>query len=460
MKKHPNAAIARSKQYLLQKVRAILGNASGDNLKGFLAKAVAGTFGFRVLNAGLGYAIGLLLARLLGAEGYGIYAYAIAWATLLEIPATLGLAPLLTREIAVYQTRGDWQLARGLLRWSHLMVFLAGLGLAAIAAVTATVLTSDPDSPRRIVFWIAAIALPLMALSRIRSATMQALDRIVLGQLPELLVRPTFIVLLLGGAYFFLEQGLTAAIAMAIYATATAVAFLWGAILLQRALSAKLQPASPGYRSREWIREALPMLFVGGMYILNNQTDTVMLGAMANAETVGIYHIANRGAGLITFILVAFNTSLGPTFASLYAQGNREKLQRVITKSCRLILLAAVPIATILMLFGHWFLLLFGREFVAGHGILIVLCLGQLTNAFTGSVAVLLNMTGHQKDTALGVTISALLNIILNATLIPLWAGEGAAIATATSMMLWNILLVWFVYKRLNIYATALGKIG
>jgi Na+-driven multidrug efflux pump len=53
-----------------------------------------------------------------------------------------------------------------------------------------------------------------------------------------------------------------------------------------------------------------------------------------------------------------------------------------------------------------------------------------------------------------------LLNIILNATLIPLWAGEGAAIATATSMMLWNILLVWFVYKRLNIYATALGKIG
>ncbi len=460
MDKHLGNPIDRLKQSLLERVRSLFTSNRTDNLKGFLARAVAGTLGFRVLNAGLGYAIGLLLARLLGAEGYGIYAYALAWATLIEMPATLGLAPLVTREISVYQTQSAWQLVRGLLRWSHQMIAIAAIALAAIAAILAQIVQSDAHSPTVAVFWIAMSAVPFMALSRLRQATMQAFDRIVVGQLPELLLRPIAIVLCLAGAYFFLEQKLTPPLAMGIYAAGTLIAFLVGVGLLLTALPPQIQTISSEYRTRNWIKNALPMLFLGGMYLLNNQTDTVMLGAMENAETVGIYTVANRGAGLITFILVAFNSALAPTFANLHAAGDRVRLQRVLTKSCRFILLAALPIALGLIVFGHWFLWLFGAEFVRGKLILIILCLGQLTNAFTGSVAVLLNMTGHQKDTAIGVAIAAILNIILNAALIPQWGGEGAATATATSTMIWNIALVILVYKRLKLYSTPLGKLS
>jgi O-antigen/teichoic acid export membrane protein len=60
-------------------------------------------------------------------------------------------------------------------------------------------------------------------------------------------------------------------------------------------------------------------------------------------------------------------------------------------------------------------------------------------------------MTGYQKYTFIGVAVSAILNIILNAALIPQWGAEGAAMATAISTVVWNILLVSFVQKKLNI---------
>ena len=69
-------------------------------------------------------------------------------------------------------------------------------------------------------------------------------------------------------------------------------------------------------------------------------------------------------------------------------------------------------------------------------------------------------MTGHERDTATGVGIAAAVNVTLNVLLIPLWGIEGAAIATAISLMTWNILLAVWVYRRLGIYTTAAGSLG
>ena len=45
----------------------------------------------------------------------------------------------------------------------------------------------------------------------------------------------------------------------------------------------------------------------------------------------------------------------------------------------------------------------------------------------------------------------------MNFSLIPFWGNEGAAIAIATSRMVWNlILLLYRVWKRMGIVSTAL----
>jgi O-antigen/teichoic acid export membrane protein len=147
---------------------------------------------------------------------------------------------------------------------------------------------------------------------------------------------------------------------------------------------------------------------------------------------------------------------LAPHFARLHAQNDTARLQRLVTMSTRAILLFSVPVVLVIGVFGETLLeVVFGAEYRRGYETLTVLAIGQLANAATGSVAVLLNMTGFERDTAKGFSVSALLNIALNLALIPLFGMMGAALASAISTTLWNGVLVWLVYRRLGIVSLA-----
>ena len=77
--------------------------------------------------------------------------------------------------------------------------------------------------------------------------------------------------------------------------------------------------------------------------------------------------------------------------------------------------------------------------------------LGQLVNAATGSVASLLNMTGHERDTMQSAFVGAVTNIVLNVTLTPLWGMNGAAAATAATLIIWNTMMWYKVRTRIGI---------
>ncbi len=448
-------------------------SAQADPLRRFLAKAVSGTFGFKILNVGLMYANSLLMVKLAGASGYGEYAYIVAWAQILLIPAALGFEGLISRELAVYAAHRHWDQAKGLLSFSNGLVLLTSILLTAIAIVGFWLLGLADDSQSLLAFAIGLASLPFLALSRLRAAALQALKGIVASQLPEAIVRPGILFICLGGLFGLNAWGwgaplgvsaLSASAVMAINWVATAIAFYVGSRLLTRSLNPKLQSAeppsaeyletSPGRRA--WIKAAMPMLLIGSMYVINGQTDAIMLGSLEDTATVGIYTVANRGAGLISFVQIAFATSLAPVFATLFAQGDIAALRRTIKRSCQATFFLSLAVAVMLVLCSRWFLLIFGAEFLAGQTALFILMGGQLVNAFTGATAQLLIMTGYDRDTAVGVSISAGVNVVLNAVLIPLYGLNGAAIATAISTVLWNVILVGFTYRRFQVLSTAL----
>ncbi len=440
--------------------RILFARVGTDSLRNRLVRGATGAFGLNIAATGLFFFISVFLARLLGVADYGGYIYVMAWVGLLGVPAILGLSSLLTRAVAVYETQSAWGLMSGLLRWANRTVLVVSLGLALLAAGAAGILAEYFEPQILLTFWLALFILPLRALMGLRLATMRGLHHVVTGQLPERIIQPLLLIAFVGGAYLFLGKGLNPPWVVGMSAIATGVAFLIGTLLLLKIIPQALKEASPVYETRTWARSALPLLFISGVYVINNRTDILMLGAIQGTELVGLYNVANRGALLVVFVLLAVNAALGPTIASLYAKGDINRLQRVITKSARVIFFASLPIVVGLIIFGHWFLLIFGQEFTQGQAALTILSASQLVNAATGSVSLLLIMTGHERDVAVSVGISAMVNIILNAILIPLWGVEGAAAATASSRVIWNLLLVVLAYKRLGIYSTALGKIS
>ena len=451
--------VHRTRERLKGITRLFLGRDESKRLKTHFARGSSGTLALKISTGGLVFLISLVLARLLGAAGYGAYAYALSWVRLLVIPAILGLDKLLIREIAACHAQSLLGRMRGLLRRSNQAVLAASIGLGILGAAVGWMLKEHLGPQMVTTLWITLIIVPLYAFTRIKQATLQGLQKVVRGQLPEMLIQPLLFLILIGAAYLVLGQGLNPQITAGMHVVTAGVALSFGAILLSKALPQNVKKATPEYQTRAWMRSAWPLLFASGMYIINVRVGAIMLGSMKGAEAAGIYTIADQGAVLIIYILTAVNAPLAPTIAELYAMRDMERLQRIITKSARVIFLLSLPIALTLAVFGRWFLALFGAEFTQGETALVLLCIAQFATAAAGPVTLLLTMTGYEREAAKGVTISAIMNIALNALLIPQWGLEGAAFSFAVSTLTWNVLLVYWVHKKLGIHPTALGKI-
>jgi O-antigen/teichoic acid export membrane protein len=430
------------------------------SLRAHLIRAASGSFALKVANKVLGLAIGVLLARTLGASGYGVYAYAFAVLELLKVPTALGLPTLVMRNVAVYSAQKDWARMRGLLVRANQAVLGMSLLLMLLAGGTPLLVANWLQHHQALkTFWLALLLLPIFSLTALRCACLRGLHRVVLGQTPELLVRPALFLVLIG-VVWLLGERLTPERAMGFQVVAVGCAFLLGAVWLLRSLPREMKGTSSAYETQAWAASALPFLLVGGLHLINTQTDIIMLGWFKTAADVGAYRVASTGAGLVLFAFAAAYDVLAPSVARLYAEGDTARLQRVITLSARIILLFSLPVALALVFFGRRVLsAIFGLEYAVGATALAILAFGQLVTVGMGLAVLILNMTGHERDTATSFTVSAILNVTLNAFFIPLWGINGAALASAGSLVIWNVLTVVLVRRRLGLRPTALGSL-
>ncbi|RMH37648.1 MAG: flippase [Nitrospirae bacterium] len=418
------------------------------------------TLALKIMATGLGVLATLVIARILDAKGYGTFTYAMAWISVLLIPATFGFDTLLVRQLAAYASQSDWGLMRGLLRRTHQVVLAISLGIGTISGSVLWIMANHLDAQLLFTMGLGCVLLPLMALNGLRQAAMQGLHRVVTGQIPGTVIQPLLLLGLVCASYLILGLKLSAPVIMGLVVISACVTYVIGTQLLSRAIPTFVERAQPTYRTAQWSQAALPLALLTGLHVVNSQTDVIMLGAIHGVEQAGVYSVASRGAELILFPLVAANMALGPKIAVLHAEGKLHRLQQLVTASARGTFVLACPIALAFLFSGDWFLFLFGPHFLEGTGALRILSVGQLTNVFMGSVGLLLIMTGYERDAARGMAMSAGLNIFLNAMWIPMWGIHGAAWATAMSLITWKVFLIISVYKRLHINTTALGIIN
>ncbi|MCC0176458.1 flippase [Waterburya agarophytonicola K14] len=429
-----------------------------QKLKNRLFKSFAGVMGLKIAASGLGFILNIFLARFLGVADFGVYTYALAWRDLLIIPALLGLDTLIVREVAVYRTKSAWGLLGGILRWSNFVVLGSSISIALIAIAIVANLNLEVQSQMFLPFCLAMSLLPTSALRNVRLAAMQGLKLVFMGLLPEMIFVPVLVMGISGAWYLLSDRHLTASMVLGSRIIATLITLLIGIYLLQKNLPQEVKQAQREYDIKVWRSKLLPFMLLGGMYVITSRSDTLMLGTIIGAEASGLYSPVIRGVQLLAFVLTAVNSVLSPNIAGLYAQNKKLEMQQVVTQSSRIMLLVSLPLAAFFIFGGHWYLSLFGAEFTQARSALSILCLGQLFSIASGSVGVLLTMTGNEKFNLIASTLNVLSNIVLNWFWIPLWGLSGAAAATAVSTVLVNIFKVISVRQQIGIDSTALGK--
>ena len=422
-----------------------------------LLRSASGTAVLQAVSSGAGFVTALLLARFLGREDYGLYAFSFAWAGLLAVLATIGVDRFLVRGIAVYEVQKKWQLMKGLLQRSNQLVLLTSMTIAVGGCVVAIAwLSPSLRGP----FCVAMLLVPLTALTLLRQGAMQAFGQVVTGQLPEYLIRPLLILGGIGLLRLLTPDILTPTAALGVSVAAAATAFIVGTAWLLRALPPDLRQVRPAYATREWVRASLPMMLITGAWILNTYIGTLVTGTLKGPSDAGVYNVVQTGASVVVLFLVAANMPLAPAVARLQAIGDRRQLEHLTERMAWTGFLMSAPVCAALAIFPDFFLGIFGDDFRTGATALTIVALGQLVNAAAGPSGTVLIMTGHERIAVRAVGAGALVNLVLAIVLVPLLGVTGAAIAFASSLVMWNVALVLIARRRLGVNVTAFRRLS
>jgi O-antigen/teichoic acid export membrane protein len=191
----------------------------------------------------------------------------------------MGLPRLVTREVAAAKARGDMAVLFGVLRWADRTAWRIS-GLMAVGVLVAGFVIARQNTSVLVVAILCGVPMiPLLALARIRGGALQGLHYIVLGQIPDTLLRPILL------SSLILIVSLTSlpfgpAYAMALNSFTAAVVFLVAFVVLRKRLP-EGRPAKVAKAGRRWLASSIPMALTDGMRILQSELSVLLLGFLA-----------------------------------------------------------------------------------------------------------------------------------------------------------------------------------
>jgi len=416
------------------------------NLVGFIA---SGVFAF---------GLAVVVTRLVGARGAGIFFAAVAVFTILSNVTELGADTGIVRYIARLREQGRQRELPSLVRIAlvpaAVLATIAGIATVVWAVPLADLFSrSDPAavaSYLRIFGWV----IPLTTISTVALAgtrgfgSMRAFVGIDSIAVPVL--KPALILIAAAGGLTATGLALGWAIPEAL-ACVVSLIVLWR--MVRRAKPGEgSAPADEGSLATAFWRFSAPRGVAAAFQITIIWFDLLLLSHFRAAAEVGVYGAASRAVTFGTFALQAIRLAIAPQISRLLARGDRAGAQTVYQTATWWLVVVSWPVFLIFAIFGPLLLGVFGRGFGQGATALAILSIAMLVNLGTGNVTVVLLMGGKSSWNLVNTAIALALNIGLNLVLIPRFGIAGAAFAWAVSIIVDNVLALievwWFLGMR------------
>jgi O-antigen/teichoic acid export membrane protein len=298
--------------------------------------------------------------------------------------------------------------------------------------------------------YLAMVCIPLYALTDVQDGIGRGNAWMSVALLPPYVLRPIVLLAAMFAAY---AAGLAMTAATA--AGAAIVATWLSGILQTLFLNARLRATTPAGPRRSdykgWFTISLPLLAILSAELFLQNTDVLVISRFMTPADVGIYFAAGKTMALIMFVHYAVGSAVAHKFAALNARGDNEGLRAFVNDAVNWTFWPSLAGALIILALGKPLLWLFGPQFDAGYPVMCILVVGFLFRSAMGPAEYLLNMLGEQALCATVLCGAAILNIALNFALVPPFGLAGAAIATATSLVVAALMNATVVWRRLGI---------
>jgi O-antigen/teichoic acid export membrane protein len=144
-------------------------------------------------------------------------------------------------------------------------------------------------------------------------------------------------------------------------------------------------------------------------------------------------------AGVVKKVRQAFDTSMAPVISDQLARGEKDLLRTTYQRASRWIFAPFLGLSGIIVFGAPLLLAAFGPEYPEYWLVVPVLIGGRFLNAAGGPAQMALLMAGRSRLELVNNVLTNAGNIAFNLYMIPRYGIYGAAIATATSVTLFNV---------------------
>ena len=372
----------------------------------------------------------VVMARELGNEQFGVFAFGLAFVTLASTLANFGQDQILTREVARDHGLLDGYFANTL----AIKLVIAGVSLAVTIGIAAA---AGLDSVTRDVTILLGLAVVLELLMSTCFASYQAFER--LEYIPVALISQRFLTAVVGIAALLRGAGVVAV--AGIYLAGALVGFLlaiW--LLFDRIARPRL-----AVDTRSWwplMRAALPIGLAGVFAIVLFRIDTVMLAAYKSKDVVGDYSAAYRLFEATLFVSWSVGSAVYPVFSRL-TPSTEPSVGFVYERSVKLVTALTLPLAAgAAVLAAPVVDVLYGEQYEDAASALRLLAPAIALYPVCYLGGYLLVSQNRQRVLTVVYGVVALVNILLNLVLIPTLSLDGAALGTSISQLLVAIAFV------------------
>lgn len=205
------------------------------------------------------------------------------------------------------------------------------------------------------------------------------------------------------------------------------------------------------YNFKQHFKPILVFFSMSCATVVYTNLDTVMLGFMTTDTDVGYYSASVKIKTILISIVTSLGTVLLPRVSYYFQQNMMDKFKQIIKKSLNFVFVVSIPLAVYFTIFskdGIFFLS--GSEF---KGAIIPMQVIMPTVVLVGITNILgiqiLVPTGREKCVLYSEIAGAIVDLALNAVLIPIYKSTGAAIGTLVAEI--TVLIVQYIFLRKEI---------
>ena len=381
----------------------------------------------------LGLGMVMVLARYLGAEGYGTYQRAEAFVFLFSVVASLGLDFILTREVAR--------------RSPHISEYLAGvvtlkllLWPVCLALVLGFAYARGYQGAFLWGIWCYSFVLLLTGIGQAFDGVFQGLDSMSYTAIANLVNQIVFMAF--GGVFVLLHKDLRWILSALVVAGVVRLVVSTSLLARLRIRWTKPTPATLWYL----LKQSIPIAFAASFVVVYQQLDAVMLGDLKGNAQVGWYKASAKFLLVFTVLRESFLVAIYPVFASV-ADGDRERAGKLVTQAVRYQLIVAFYFILCFVFLSRLAPKLLGPEFVNTAHVLPLMAWGLVPSTISITMGRVLVATGNQRRIVAATGLALLVNAGLNLALIPRFGYMGAAAAGAASEIAVALVNVYYVQR-------------